>query len=297
MSSASHQRKAPWDRNNKYWCQYCRIYVFDNRSSRSIHESGTKHKANVQKYLRQISKNTEAKKHEEQRLASQLEKIERAAEASYREDMNDVAIGNMPFTGSAASIGHSENNTAMPVHNVVDNSPGKDIVDDADDTGKPSQEGCPADVGVVGAWEVVEDDNNDEDDVEGGDDNGKGYNKEDHSQMPLISAGSDSARGTGVGAGVGADRRPKDGQSSLGMRGAELLDDEDHDHGYRLTDFDIKEKVIGDTFSGGRSADIPNVDTRQNDGTDESVEASKGLFKKRRIAGNRASSRKQQKKS
>ncbi|KAJ2516777.1 WW domain binding protein 4 [Coemansia sp. RSA 1939] len=286
MSSASHQRKAPWDRNNKYWCQYCRIYVFDNRSSRSIHESGTKHKANVQKYLRQISKDTEAKKHEEQRLASQLEKIEKAAEASYREEMNDVAYSNMPFTEPAASIDHSENNTEMSVHNVVD---------DADNTGKPSQEGRPADVGVVGAWEVVEDDNADEDDVAGGDGNGEGYNKEGHSQMPLASAGSNSTRGTGAGA--GADRRPPDGQSSLDLRGAELLDDEDHDHGYKLTDFDIKEKVIGDTFTGGRSADIPNVDARQNNGTDESAEASKGLFKKRRAAGNRTSSRKQQKKS
>ncbi|KAJ2794064.1 hypothetical protein H4R21_005645, partial [Coemansia helicoidea] len=30
--SSPYQRKAPWDRSNKYWCKYCSIFVFDNRS-------------------------------------------------------------------------------------------------------------------------------------------------------------------------------------------------------------------------------------------------------------------------
>ncbi|KAI9504123.1 hypothetical protein BX070DRAFT_190787, partial [Coemansia spiralis] len=85
--SSSYQKKAPWDRNNKHWCQYCRIYVHDNKSSRSIHESGAKHKANVQKYLRQITKDAESKRAAEAQIAAQMEKIESAAAESYKNDM------------------------------------------------------------------------------------------------------------------------------------------------------------------------------------------------------------------
>ncbi|KAJ1796741.1 hypothetical protein LPJ59_003563 [Coemansia sp. RSA 2399] len=263
MSSAPYQKKAPWDRSNKYWCQYCRIYVHDNRSSRSIHESGTKHKANVQKYLRQITKDTDAKREEDQRIATQLEKIERAAAESYRRDVGDGAA---PFTESAAGNGTATKHPTKTVNNTTDDTPSDGHTEHAAGGGEAARPSRPADVGIVGAWEVVEE--------------------------PSV---SDDPRTIQENA-TECSKKPVDGQSDFDMRGAEWLDDEDQDHGHKLTDFNINEKTLGDPPSpDGHAGDVPDDTDRQTKGAGAGVVVVKDLFKKRRVAGNRVSSRKQRK--
>ncbi|KAJ1848694.1 hypothetical protein LPJ73_003900, partial [Coemansia sp. RSA 2703] len=85
-SSSSSQRKAPWDRNTKYWCQYCQIFVQDNKSSRNMHDNGGKHKGNVQKYLRKIDKDSKEKDDAKEKLRTELDRIEKAAALRYSKD-------------------------------------------------------------------------------------------------------------------------------------------------------------------------------------------------------------------
>ncbi|KAJ1665325.1 WW domain binding protein 4 [Coemansia sp. RSA 1813] len=271
MSSAPYQKKAPWDRNNKYWCQYCRIYVHDNRSSRSIHESGTKHKANVQKYLRQITKDTEAKRKEKQKIALQLETIEKAAEESYRKDIGvGTADGAERFTEITDSIKTTDSPTKA-VHSGIDFTHSEEHARAAVGSSEAAQPSRPSNVGIVGAWEVVEEPEDDD-------------NLTKTSIVADLSIEQDSSNG-----------RPGGGQSSLDMRGAEWLDEEDQDHSHNLTDFKIKEKTVGDTSQDEHTGSDPDNAVQKKEETEGGINAAKGLFKKRRVAGNRASSRKQRK--
>ncbi|KAJ2712993.1 hypothetical protein H4R19_002472 [Coemansia spiralis] len=233
-------RKAPWDRTTKYWCKYCSIFVFDNRSSRTQHESGAKHRDNVQKYLRQIGKDAKAKSDAEAKLSAQLAKIEEAAAQSYRNDVGggDAAAAAPP---APASTTHAAPG-APPVAAAKHGSSGTDAV--------PSSK-RPTDIGIAGAWEVVEEP--DEPPSPPPPQDGDGL------------ATSSSAQGSGA-------------PNTAGLRGAELLDDEDH-HAPQLADFEIKEKTL---------EAVPSAPGAGCDG------AAEATFKKRRAPANR-STRKQRK--
>ncbi|KAJ2881184.1 WW domain binding protein 4, partial [Coemansia aciculifera] len=97
------QKKAPWDRNNKYWCNYCRIFVHDNKTTRNLHDSGAKHKDNVQKFLRQIQKDEEARNQAEKKLNTQLKAIEAAATATYNKDIGKVQVETPPTSASVVA--------------------------------------------------------------------------------------------------------------------------------------------------------------------------------------------------
>ncbi|KAJ1829136.1 hypothetical protein LPJ56_000603 [Coemansia sp. RSA 2599] len=141
--SSSNQRKAPWDRNTKYWCQYCQIFVHDNKSSRRMHETGAKHKENVQKYLRQIDKGVKEKQETEAKLRSELDRIERAAAASYSRD-----------------IGAAEAHAIAEPEPAKDTGAAKATTNDAenDKQQQDNRKKCskPDNIGVIGAWEIVE---------------------------------------------------------------------------------------------------------------------------------------------
>ncbi|KAJ2768144.1 hypothetical protein IWQ56_003052 [Coemansia nantahalensis] len=209
--SSPYQRKAPWDRSNKYWCKYCSIFVFDNRSSRAQHESGTKHRDNVQKYLRQIGKDAKAKGDAEAKLSAQLAKIEEAAAQSYRRDVGgDAEAPPVPAPATAQA--------AAPA--VPGDPAARRSTSDAD--AAPSNK-RPADVGIAGAWEVVE--------------------EPDDSPPPP----PPPQIGTGGG----------DAPSAADLRGAELLDDEDR-HAPQLAEFEIREKTL-EAASGGPGSSAATV--------------------------------------
>ncbi|KAJ2025967.1 hypothetical protein H4S03_008744 [Coemansia sp. S3946] len=144
----SHQKKAPWDRNNKYWCNYCRIFVHDNKTTRNLHDSGTKHKDNVQKFLRQIQKDEEARNQAEKKLDAQLKSIENAATISYNKDIATHSTESAPSATSKDKVHSSAKSTEKPV------GAGKKkehVVAEAD-----TQPSRPDDMGIAGAWQVLE---------------------------------------------------------------------------------------------------------------------------------------------
>ncbi|KAI9202090.1 uncharacterized protein BJ171DRAFT_515657 [Polychytrium aggregatum] len=75
-----------WVAGKKWWCQYCRLFITDNKISRQTHEGGKKHKENVELYLRDVTKRSEAKRKEEAETRQMLEKIEKAAVKQFVQD-------------------------------------------------------------------------------------------------------------------------------------------------------------------------------------------------------------------
>ncbi|KAJ2829436.1 hypothetical protein FBU31_002700 [Coemansia sp. 'formosensis'] len=144
----SQQKKAPWDRDNKYWCNYCRIFVHDNKTTRNLHDSGAKHKDNVQKFLRQIQKDEEARNKAEKKLDAQLKSIEDAATVIYNKDVAAHRAEAAPPAISKGKAHVSAKSTEKP----SGQSEKKESAAVEADT-RPSR---PDNVGIVGAWEVVE---------------------------------------------------------------------------------------------------------------------------------------------
>ncbi|CAG8451523.1 3094_t:CDS:2, partial [Diversispora eburnea] len=89
-----------WVSQKKHWCQYCRIYIADNKPSRSMHEQGKKHKDNMEKFLRNIYRKEEADKKEQDKVKQELKRIEQAAMKQYK---RDVALEN-PGANSLSSF-------------------------------------------------------------------------------------------------------------------------------------------------------------------------------------------------
>ncbi|KAJ2436841.1 hypothetical protein GGF42_008830, partial [Coemansia sp. RSA 2424] len=148
---------APWDRNNKYWCNYCRIFVHDNKSTRSLHDSGAKHKDNVQKFLRQNQKDEEARNKAEKKLDAQLKSIESAAAISYSKDIAAQGGNNGATKVADTPVYLSAKSTEKAV--AAAGSLGEKAEPEAKVDMKPIR---PDNAGIAGAWEVVEEEEDDQ---------------------------------------------------------------------------------------------------------------------------------------
>ncbi|KAJ1971987.1 WW domain binding protein 4 [Dimargaris xerosporica] len=89
-----------WVANTKHWCRYCKIYIQDNKATRSIHENGKKHKENVAQFLRDIDKKSRADLEQEKEMQRQLALIEEAATRQYNQDLQ----GNHPAASTTAPV-------------------------------------------------------------------------------------------------------------------------------------------------------------------------------------------------
>ena len=67
-----------WVSHKKYFCKYCNIYIADDAPSRRQHESGLRHKGNVERFVRGLYKSGEKRKQdleEEKREMARVEKV------------------------------------------------------------------------------------------------------------------------------------------------------------------------------------------------------------------------------
>lgn len=67
-----------WVAHKKYFCKYCNIYIADDVPSRRQHESGLRHKGNVERFVRGLYKEGERRKHdleEEKREMARVEQV------------------------------------------------------------------------------------------------------------------------------------------------------------------------------------------------------------------------------
>lgn len=56
-----------WVSKGKYYCTYCKVYIADDKPSRQHHETGGRHKGNLERYIRDIyKKGAQAEKEKKQ---------------------------------------------------------------------------------------------------------------------------------------------------------------------------------------------------------------------------------------
>ncbi|RCH92657.1 hypothetical protein CU097_011979 [Rhizopus azygosporus] len=68
-----------WVSQQKHWCKYCKKFVANNKPSISLHENGTAHKAQVERFLRNVYKKGREEKEQQESVRKELQRIEQAA--------------------------------------------------------------------------------------------------------------------------------------------------------------------------------------------------------------------------
>eukprot|EP00123_Amoebidium_parasiticum_P011938 comp21003_c0_seq1/m.28185 comp21003_c0_seq1/g.28185 ORF comp21003_c0_seq1/g.28185 comp21003_c0_seq1/m.28185 type:complete len:233 (-) comp21003_c0_seq1:726-1424(-) len=78
-----------WKSNPRHFCDFCKVWIADNKPSRDHHEKGVKHKKAVEDFIKNSRKQGAAKQKEQAEMDKQLEAIEKAALSSYKDDIAD----------------------------------------------------------------------------------------------------------------------------------------------------------------------------------------------------------------
>ena len=68
--------------NQRYYCKFCNVYVLDNKSQVDKHNSGNKHKRQIEEHLKRQRKNKMRESRNERQLEKELAGIARAAGAA-----------------------------------------------------------------------------------------------------------------------------------------------------------------------------------------------------------------------
>ncbi|KAF8902886.1 hypothetical protein CPB84DRAFT_1746401 [Gymnopilus junonius] len=76
-----------WVSKKKYYCKYCDIYIADDAPSRRQHESGLRHKGNLERFIRGIYKAGEKQKKDQEEEKREMKRVEQAAAAAHAQDI------------------------------------------------------------------------------------------------------------------------------------------------------------------------------------------------------------------
>ncbi|KAG0019827.1 WW domain binding protein 4 [Podila clonocystis] len=110
-----HPRSEYWKSNAKHFCRFCKIYITDNKSSRNIHDNGSKHKENVERFLREQNQRSRDKEINAAKMDKQMEAIERAAMEQYQRDVEaGLVAGSAPPPPKQSTLSSSLSTTSAP---------------------------------------------------------------------------------------------------------------------------------------------------------------------------------------
>ncbi|KDN49831.1 hypothetical protein RSAG8_01896, partial [Rhizoctonia solani AG-8 WAC10335] len=91
-----------WVSKKRYWCKYCGISIADDAPSRQHHESGQRHKGNVDRYIRDIQMTGEKKKKDAAEEEREMKRIDAAAREAYAKDIGSGAAAASTSSSSSA---------------------------------------------------------------------------------------------------------------------------------------------------------------------------------------------------
>ncbi|KAG0271166.1 Mismatch repair endonuclease pms2 [Linnemannia exigua] len=176
---ATTPRSEYWKSNAKFFCRFCKIYITDNKSTRNIHDQGSKHKENVERFLRDQNQRGRDREAESARMDKQMDAIEKAAMKQYQLDVEAGLV-----QPSVAQKGAADTTTAkIPAKDVeatptetgllkvsvspasVSSKEKEDLEEGKEDTGSSSSEliattppvkAKDETIGQPGEWQTVE---------------------------------------------------------------------------------------------------------------------------------------------
>lgn len=68
-----------WVSRKRWTCKYCDVTINDDVPSRTQHEGGARHKANVERALRDIYRKSEGERRDKEAAGREMERIERVS--------------------------------------------------------------------------------------------------------------------------------------------------------------------------------------------------------------------------
>lgn len=77
-----------WKSNDRKYCDFCQCWIADNKPSIQFHESGRRHKQNVQKRITDISRNSYKAQKEQNKVDAEMRKMNDAAMKAYMQDIS-----------------------------------------------------------------------------------------------------------------------------------------------------------------------------------------------------------------
>uniref|UniRef100_A0A182NQ28 WW domain-binding protein 4 n=1 Tax=Anopheles dirus TaxID=7168 RepID=A0A182NQ28_9DIPT len=77
-----------WKSNDRKYCDFCKCWIADNKSSIQFHENGKRHQQNVQKRITEISRNSYKAQQEQNKIDADLKKMNDAAMKAYMQDIS-----------------------------------------------------------------------------------------------------------------------------------------------------------------------------------------------------------------
>uniref|UniRef100_A0A182JV04 WW domain-binding protein 4 n=1 Tax=Anopheles christyi TaxID=43041 RepID=A0A182JV04_9DIPT len=80
-----------WKSNDRKYCDFCKCWIADNKSSIQFHENGKRHQMNVQKRISDISRNSYKAQQEQNKIDADLKKMNDAAMKAYMQDISSGA--------------------------------------------------------------------------------------------------------------------------------------------------------------------------------------------------------------
>ncbi|GBF95665.1 hypothetical protein Rsub_08647 [Raphidocelis subcapitata] len=92
-----------WKSNPMHWCDLCKCWMNDSKSSILNHERGAKHQESLAKKLREMAKKADADKIAAKQLAEALGSIEATAAAAYARDQEAAAAAEHAAAAAAAA--------------------------------------------------------------------------------------------------------------------------------------------------------------------------------------------------
>lgn len=143
-----------WVSRKKWTCQYCNVTINDDVPSRQHHESGGRHKGNVERALQNLYKKGERERKDAQAAKREMDRIERLAAASYAKDLSAAAaaapLGDGPTADPKAKVPPTwKPKNKLTAYGSVAPPPSTQEVQPSEQSG-PSQA-----TAVAGDWEEV----------------------------------------------------------------------------------------------------------------------------------------------
>ncbi|TFK68706.1 hypothetical protein BDN72DRAFT_841505 [Pluteus cervinus] len=147
-----------WVSKKKYFCKYCDTYIADDVPSRQQHESGLRHKGNMERFIRSLYKAGEKRQKDLEEEKREILRVEKAAQAAYAQDISSGhATPNSTTTASALPVASSSKATSKKPTSAWTNYSTAESLGYHD----PDAERSAADAllrhaqGVVGEWQAI----------------------------------------------------------------------------------------------------------------------------------------------
>ncbi|KAL1942028.1 hypothetical protein VTO73DRAFT_6558 [Trametes versicolor] len=150
-----------WVAHKKYFCKYCNIYIADDAPSRRQHETGLRHKGNVERFVRGLYKAGEKRKHDLEEEKRDMARVEKAAEAAYAQDMSAGLVkpgSSNAVAGPSSAVAASKPAASMKPSNPFANYTTAESLGytDPDEERRLAEAALRQKEGVAGEWQFVE---------------------------------------------------------------------------------------------------------------------------------------------